>query len=412
MTLQSNDALAFLLTALTLLTGTVAGAEAQPGDGAWPRRVLLTNDNGIEDPKLHALARAFSGVAETWVAAADQDRSGTTNLIGSFRTGRIDVQRRELGEGIEAYAVDGYPADCVLFALAGPLRDRLPDLVVSGINGGENLGDDWFGSGTIGAARAAAYFGIPAIAVSGLDDSDPDAVATAVDWVVRLAASEIARSLRPPQYLTVSLPRAHPSKITGVELVERARGLLTGRARRVGEDPGGNETWAFELTSTPEAAPPATDVAAVLARSAIAIVPMRVDELDVEALEELRSRREALPDWSFDPESSVAPRCRSGLGIVFDDAEDATGREWGVLVEEVLPGGRAEELGVRVGDVITRLNGDRLEVSRRSAEDPDDRFLRLLRQLDCGDSLTLEIRRGETTLEVSYRISTPSSSPR
>ncbi len=391
---------------LVLLTATlVAIASSASGQSErWPQRVLITNDNGIEDPKIHALARAFAAVAETWVVAADRDRSGTTNLISALRTGQVQVERREIGEGIEAYALDGYPADCVLFGLAGPLRDRLPDLVISGINGGENLGDDWFGSGTIGAARAAAYFGVPAIAVSGLDDSDPDAVATAVDWVVRLAQSEAARALRPPRYLTVSLPRVHPSKITGVEIVERARGLMGGRARLTGRAEDGRQTWTFELTSSLESAPAGTDVAAVLDRSAIAVVPMRAGESDPAGLAQLRSAPTVVPPWSFDPATSTAPRCPSGLGILFDDAEDASGREWGVLVEEVLEGGRAAELGLRVGDVVTKLNGTALEVPRGAAEDPDDRFLRLLRGLDCGDELRLEVVRKGETLEVSYRI--------
>ncbi|MEM9304253.1 MAG: 5'/3'-nucleotidase SurE [Pseudomonadota bacterium] len=388
--------------AMVLLLTASAAATAQEQPTTWPNRVLITNDNGIDDPKIHALARAFSQVAETWVFAADQDRSGTTNMMAAIRAGEIHVQRRELGEGVEAFAVQGYPADCVLFGLAGPLRDRLPDLVISGINGGENLGDDWFGSGTIGAARAAAYFGLPAMAVSGLDDGNPDAVATAVDWVVRLAQSEIVRSLERSQYLTVSLPRVHPSEVSGVEVVERARGLVGGRARKVAETADGSQTWRFDLEVDHTAASDQSDVAAVLERSAIAIVPMRAGEADPQALAGLQSRLEKLPDWSFDPASSTAPRCPSGLGIVFDDAEDSSGREWAVIVEEVLAGGRAEQLGIRVGDVVTKLNGTALEVPRRSAEDPDDLFLRLLRELDCGDRLALEIVRGVETLAVDF----------
>ncbi|MEM1247079.1 MAG: 5'/3'-nucleotidase SurE [Acidobacteriota bacterium] len=388
-----------------------AEAQSTEAKSTWPRRVLITNDNGIEDPKIQALARAFSQVAETWVVAANQDRSGTSNLMPSIRAGRVEVQRRNLGDRINAYALDGYPADCVLFAFAGPLRDRLPDLVVSGINGGENLGDDWFGSGTIGAARTAAYFGVPALAVSGLRTSDTEAVRTSVDWVVRLAQSAITRSLQPPQYLTVSLPRVPPSKITGIEVVERARGLFGGRAVLAEEGDEGRETWKFELTFDPGAAPEASDVAAVLARSAIAVVPMRADEMDAKALADLRTKRSQLPAWSFDPAASTAPRCPSGLGIVFDDAEDETGREWGVLIAEILEGGKAEAFDLRAGDVITKLNGTGLEVPRFSAEDPDDLFARLIQELDCGDELRLEVVRDGTTRDVSYRLEERPSGP-
>jgi 5'-nucleotidase len=158
------------------------------------------------------------------LVASSEDRSGTSNLMTFTRTGRFVVERRDVGEGVRAWALDGYPADCVVFALAGPLADSPPDLVVSGINGGANLADDWFGSGTIGAARTAAYLGVPAIAVSGIDDDDPDALEAAVDWVLRLARSGVMREVTPPSYLTISLPVGPPSEITGIEVVDRARG--------------------------------------------------------------------------------------------------------------------------------------------------------------------------------------------
>ena len=171
-------------------------ADPEDDESTWPRRVLVTNDNGIDDIGLVELARALAKVTETHVVAATTDRSGSSNLMSAVRTGEFRVERRDLGEGIEAYALDGYPADCVLFAVAGPMRDRPPDLVISGINGGPNLGDDWFGSGTIGAARTAAYIGIPSVAISGLEDDDPEAVRAAVQWVVDLVRSKAVRALR------------------------------------------------------------------------------------------------------------------------------------------------------------------------------------------------------------------------
>ena len=85
--------------------------------------------------------------------------------------GGLEVERREIGEGIEAFAVDGTPGDCVALALTGLMTDP-PDLVISGINGGANVGAEWLFSGTIGAARVASL-GVPAVAVSGLDDDLP-----------------------------------------------------------------------------------------------------------------------------------------------------------------------------------------------------------------------------------------------
>jgi 5'-nucleotidase len=115
--------------------------------------VLITNDNGIEDVKIVELARAFSEIAETYVVAPLEDRSGSTHYLTVTQRGSFRVERRQIGKGIHAYAVDGFPADCVVLALTGIMKDSPPDLVISGINGGPNLGKDWLFSGTIGAAR-------------------------------------------------------------------------------------------------------------------------------------------------------------------------------------------------------------------------------------------------------------------
>jgi 5'-nucleotidase len=394
---------------LTALAGSAAGAANDTR--AWPARVLITNDNGIEDVRLVALARAFAEVAETWVVAATTDRSGTSNLISAVRTGTFRVESRDLGEGIEAYALDGYPADCVLFALSGPMREHPPDLVISGINGGPNMGDDWFGSGTIGAARTAAYVGVPALAVSGLSDDDPAVVRAAAQWVVELARSEVVRDLRAPQYLTISLPLLQARHVSGVEAVSRARGLISGGSRPVGEESATTQTWQLEFQTDPSKAPEDSDVAAV-GRGHIAIVPMRVDESDPQLLAHLRREPDRLPGWSTPEPAEGGDACRSGFGAMIDDAEDASGREWGVLIEEVLAGGKAEEIGLLPGDVVVSLNGVALEVDRRSREDPDDRFVGLMRKLGCGDTVSLEYVRDGKRSRAEFRIPTePDPSP-
>jgi 5'-nucleotidase len=403
-----------ILLSLLLTLGCASGGEReQDASGAWPSVVLITNDNGIDDRATIALAVAFAQVAETYVVAPAEDRSGGSNFMPATRAGQFDVERRDLGSDIRAYALEGYPADCVVFALAGPMRDRPPDLVISGINGGPNLADDWLGSGTIGAARTAAYLGVPAIAVSGVEDDDPQSVAAAVSWVVALAQSPAVRSLRAPQYLTVSLPVLPQAQIEGIEIVHRARGLIDGVALPApgGDSTEGTTTWELELNIDPSVAGDRTDVRAVQNRR-IAIVAMRVDEHDANLEQFLRRHLTDLPSWprgetietpaaarGSAPESDSA--CDRGLGVSIDDVKDERGREWGVVVEEVVAGSRAEAIGLKAGDIIVRFNG--LELSNeapqnlaaaRAGEDPDDRFARLLRQLACGDTVRLEYVRG------------------
>jgi 5'-nucleotidase len=284
--------LAVLLVVGSVNAGSTAPARADE-PAPWPRRVLITNDNGLDDPKIVALARAFAAHTETWVVAPRDDRSGSTHFLSVSRTGGLRAVPRNLGPGIRAWAVDGYPADCVLLARYGLMRDALPDLVVSGINGGPNLAHDWLGSGTIGAARMAAYLGVPAIAVSGLDDDIPGAVEAATAWVVALAQSDAIRELSHGQYLTVSMPRIAPSAIAGVRLARRAGLLLDIAFESVAAVNG--QQWKLAITPRAAATAPGRDAALYDARY-IVIVPMRADEHD-EALEKRFTKRASFPAW-------------------------------------------------------------------------------------------------------------------
>jgi 5'-nucleotidase len=270
--------------------------------GAAGSRILLTNDNGIDDRGLTALAEVLARSHEVFVVAPDRDRSGAASAITAVQRGELRASPRPLrgpgGRTIEAWAVDGTPGDCVLLGLSGLLPEP-PELVVSGINGGANLADEWIASGTIGAVRVAAYLGLPAVAISGVDDDDAAALAAATEWVVRLVDGGGWRSLRRGVYLTVSLPeRIEPSG--GVEVVRRARGAGTLAFASAPED---SNRWLVSLH--PGAPASGTDVAA-WAAGRVAVVAMRVGE-DVDdpaaALHGL-----ALPAWP----PAAAPAARGG----------------------------------------------------------------------------------------------------
>lgn len=281
------------LILVVMLFGSTLLAEKTSAEQPWPKRVLITNDNGIEDIKIVELARAFSKVAETYVVAPKTDRSGSGNFLSlGSRKPSVTVEKRDLGPGITAYALDGYPADCVFWAFRGLLKDNPPDLVVSGINGGPNLGYQWFNSGTVGAARTAAFAGMPAIAVSGLNKRIPGAVEAAVQWVVRLAGSPVVKNLENGQYLTVSIPRVPPGEIKGIKIVPRAGlPLSTLPFFTPAED---NETWV--LNPPPGRVEPEKDVAAYN-QNYIVVVPMTVGEVDEVFLKMLRNKKDILPTW-------------------------------------------------------------------------------------------------------------------
>ena len=121
--------------------------------------ILITNDDGYLAPGLRALVGELGEVAEISVVAPDRNKSGASNSLTLTRPLRVE----KTSDGI--YYVDGTPTDCVHLAING-LLETAPDMVVSGINAGPNLGDDVLYSGTVAAAMEGRYLGLPAIAVS------------------------------------------------------------------------------------------------------------------------------------------------------------------------------------------------------------------------------------------------------
>lgn len=161
-------------------------ATTQPPE---PLRILVTNDDGVGAAGIDALVGALTamdGVEVTVIAPAD-NRSGTSDTTSD---GALPTQAATTAGGYPAVAVDGYPADTIVFALDQGGVTRPPHVVVSGVNSGQNVGPTVPNSGTIGAAREAARHGIPAVAVSaqtGLGDADPPDFAVgaqaAVAWL-------------------------------------------------------------------------------------------------------------------------------------------------------------------------------------------------------------------------------------
>ena len=145
--------------------------------------ILLSNDDGVAAPNLAALRAALLPSADVVVCAPELNQSATSHSLSLHRILRL----RELEPGV--FAVDGTPADCVYTAIHSGTRilPRRPDLIVSGMNHGLNLGVDVFYSGTVAAAREAAIRGIPAVAISADERADRDAAA-ALGAAIALAA--------------------------------------------------------------------------------------------------------------------------------------------------------------------------------------------------------------------------------
>ncbi|HET6440395.1 MAG TPA: 5'/3'-nucleotidase SurE [Anaeromyxobacter sp.] len=165
-------------------------------------RVLLSNDDGVQAAGLRALAQAFAG-DEVWVVAPDREQSASSHAISLHRPLRlVEVAPRW-------YAVDGTPTDAVYMGLCLVLKANPPDVVVSGINHGPNLGNDVHYSGTVAAAIEGALLGVPAVAVSLAapppHDFEP-AARFSVSLVRRMLAEASREARRVPFLLNVNVP--------------------------------------------------------------------------------------------------------------------------------------------------------------------------------------------------------------
>ncbi|MGD0836432.1 MAG: 5'/3'-nucleotidase SurE [Polyangia bacterium] len=177
--------------------------------------ILLSNDDGIRAPGLQALASALSSCAEVMIAAPDRERSASAHAISLDHPLRVE----EIAP--RSFAIDGTPVDCVYLALHH-LVPRKPDLCLSGINNGFNLGSDLFYSGTVGAAREAALRGVPAAALSLERQSSQD-FSAAAEFARSLVAELLGRgasAIEPFTFLNVNVPAGI---IKGVRLTTMGR---------------------------------------------------------------------------------------------------------------------------------------------------------------------------------------------
>ena len=271
--------------------------------------MLVTNDDGIGAAGLQALRRALAELpeVEVHVVAPHMNRSGTARGITTHSP--IWVEEVEFDDGSTGFATEGTPVDCVRFADLGLLGTR-PDLIVSGINHGSNLGDDVTYAGTVAAAFEAIVLGIPGVAVSqqaaiggmgyaGRQFDFAVAAAIAREIVARL----ISQPLSPGTLLNVNCPAG---EIAGIEITRLGKRLYNDELKLIDEDSRGRrryEIYGFEPSFEDEEG---TDLAAV-ARQRVAITPVHFDLTDRESID-------VLSTWDLDQLKSALDLAGSQTG--------------------------------------------------------------------------------------------------
>jgi 5'-nucleotidase len=248
-------------------------------------KILLTNDDGIHSPGLHALAAALAPDHEIAVVAPEHERSATGHAITLHKPLRATPASVPVAGRIRAWATNGTPADCVVLGVVELLGER-PDLVVSGINVGANLGLDLTYSGTVSGAMEGAILGIPSIAVSvaAFVDVRFDVAAAFVEQLARAVATH---PLPADAVINVNVPNLPRERIRGVALTRQStRRYLARLERRT--DPRGRHYYWLTGEREPVGDREGTDGWAV-ARGYISVTPIHLNMTDERLLQDLAS---------------------------------------------------------------------------------------------------------------------------
>ena len=230
-------------------------------------RILISNDDGVTAPGLAALYGALADYAECVVVAPEQDKSGASSSLTLDRP----LHPHTLANGF--ISINGTPTDCVHLAIHG-LLEQQPDMVVSGINLGANLGDDVLYSGTVAAALEGRFLDRPSFAFS-LVSRQVDNLPTAAIFARKLLEAHASLNLPPRTVLNVNIPNLPLAKIRGIQLTRLGHRARAAAPVRV-VDPRGKAGYWIAAAGDVEDGGPGTDFHAVM-QGYVSITPLQLD---------------------------------------------------------------------------------------------------------------------------------------
>ncbi len=247
-------------------------------------RVLVSNDDGINAPGLKLLESVLAKLAgEVWVVAPETEQSASSHSLTLRRPLRI----RQLSE--RRFAIDGTPTDSVLMGSNQIMKDTPPDLVISGINRGGNLGEDVTYSGTVAAAMEGTLLGIFSIAFSQVyNDTHPVKWATAEKWASRVLKKLMAEPWPAGVLINVNFPDVTAGRVTGIEITRQGRRKI-GSDMAHGTDPRGEPYYWIGAQRREEHYRRGTDLEAVR-RGAISVTPLTMDLTHGPTLKKMKDR--------------------------------------------------------------------------------------------------------------------------
>lgn len=242
--------------------------------------ILVSNDDGIDAPGIVALSQAMQAFGEVTVVAPDRNRSGASNSL------TLENPIRVHEEGNARFRVAGTPTDCVHIGLTGLLDDD-PDIVVSGINHGANLGDDVIYSGTVAAAMEGRFLGLPAVAVSQVGFGQDAHFDSAAEAARRILEKLINDPLPADTILNVNVPDLPWDEIKGFQVTRLGHRHRAEPCIRA-EDPRGRPVYWIGPAGAEQDCGPGTDFHAIR-EAYVSVTPIHVDLTRYQALEKVSS---------------------------------------------------------------------------------------------------------------------------
>jgi 5'-nucleotidase len=241
--------------------------------------ILVTNDDGIYSKGIFALAKTLQGIGDVFVVAPDREKSAIAHSLTLHRPLRVEKIRKNF------YAVDGTPADCVHLGVNTILPKR-PQLIVSGINKGGNLGDDITYSGTVSAAFEGTLLGIPSFAISLVSRSHFK-FDVAARFALRVARYIIKKGLPKDTFLNINVPNLNEKEIKSYKITQQGRWVRNGSGVIEKMDPRGKKYYWIGGGQLVFDKRRDTDMEAV-SKSYISITPLNLDLTNYPSIRELK----------------------------------------------------------------------------------------------------------------------------
>ncbi|RMG67260.1 MAG: 5'/3'-nucleotidase SurE [Nitrospirae bacterium] len=248
--------------------------------------ILVTNDDGINSDGIVALYMAMREVGDTFVVAPDREKSAVGHALTMHRPLKVE----QLNDNI--YTVNGTPTDCVVVAVEKLLKRR-PDILISGINRGANLGDDITYSGTVSAAIEGTMFGIPSVAISMVyEEGRAIEFPTAAEFAKRLVTFLLKHPMPPDTLLNVNVPNLKEEAIRGVKFTRQGKRVYDNAIHETLDPWGRKHYWIGGGTPSWDSEDD-TDIRAVTEKY-ISITPLHLDLTNYDALGYIKTRWQEL----------------------------------------------------------------------------------------------------------------------